>query len=320
MAERKAFDTTRYSHRDGFANDLASLAIESSLNSPLEKRVNPFVLEVTTDQKVVNPALGLKDVVEYYSETSELDRAEKEAGVKIRDCLLFEPDGTLSIWISPPGGPLKYEEGRVVVGLNRETNDSKLLESYGICVDFTSQRCLEISEILNRHTDPDQETRNPEKLRSEIFVIMPPGGKPWEFLRENIPLEKVWDSIESGSAHELKRKATQDAQEISQKAMYLLSIAQTEQDYIRAGAYAEREMMARGWKITSGPCGLTNGDIQINSTYFHSHIQVGSSGEVRGINREMGKFVRNCGKCGKEINEVIRAGYKCSCGGTYKGC
>ena len=114
MTEREAFDTTKYSHEDGLINDLASLAIESSVDLPLEKRVNPFVLEVANDGRVISSALGPKDVVEYYSNTSKLDRAEKEAGIKIRDCLLSEPDGTLSIWISPPGGPLEYEEGRIV--------------------------------------------------------------------------------------------------------------------------------------------------------------------------------------------------------------
>lgn len=33
-----------------------------------------------------------------------------------------------------------------------------------------------------------------------------------------------------------------------------------------------------------------------------------------------GKFVRNCGKCGKPINKVIFKGYQCTCGGVYEGC
>ncbi len=36
---------------------------------------------------------------------------------------------------------------------------------------------------------------------------------------------------------------------------------------------------------------------------------------------EGGKFVKNCGNCGVNINAVITKGYKClSCGGTYEGC
>jgi hypothetical protein len=33
-----------------------------------------------------------------------------------------------------------------------------------------------------------------------------------------------------------------------------------------------------------------------------------------------GKYVKNCGKCGKKIETVIREGYKCDCGGVYEGC
>ncbi len=47
---------------------------------------------------------------------------------------------------------------------------------------------------------------------------------------------------------------------------------------------------------------------------------MGSSGEVNGVNAEGGKFVRNCGNCGKRINAVIGSGYRCSCGGVYEGC
>ena len=33
-----------------------------------------------------------------------------------------------------------------------------------------------------------------------------------------------------------------------------------------------------------------------------------------------GKFVKNCGNCGKPINAFISKGYKCSCGGVFEGC
>lgn len=321
MAERKAFDTTRYSHQNGLINDLASLAIESSVDLPLEKRVNPFVLEVTNDGRVINPALGSKDVIEYYSDTSELDRIEKGAGIKIRDCLLSEPDGTLSIWISPPGGPLEYEEGRVVVGFNREDSGTRFLESYGICVDFSSQDCLEISKRLSNYTRSSQTISNSEDLRGKVFIITPPESKPWEFLREHVPMNNVWDSIESGQVLHIKQQAIEDAGEVARTTMGLISVAQSEQDYIQAGAYAETFMRSKGWNIASGACGSLNGDLLASTgTFLHSHFQIGSEGNVIRAKTEMGKFVKKCGNCGKEINKVIRAGYKCSCGGIYEGC
>lgn len=322
MVERKAFDTARYSHEEGFIGDLASLAIEFSVNLPLEKRINPFVLEVATDGRVVNPALGPSDVAEYYSDETELDRMEKEAGLKMRDCLLCEPEGALSIWISPPGGPLNYEEGRIVVGLNKEENGVRLLESYGICTNHDPQHCLDISNQLNGSTNTDCAFDSPEDLRNKVFVVIPPDGEPWGFLRKIIPMDNVWDSIESGQAHQVKQKALKDAQEVAHKTRPLLFNAQTEREYIHAGAYAERLMQARGWKMISGACGSLNGDLMNNEGMFiHSHFQLNPTGEIVGAKTEIGKFVRRCGKCGKEINKVIKAGYRCPCcGGIYEGC
>jgi len=321
MTERIAFDTTRYSHKTGFVNDLASFAIESSVDLPLEKRVNPFVLEVTKDGRVINSALGPEDVSKYYSDSSELDRVEKEAGLKIRDCLLSEPDGTLAAWISPPGGPLEHEEGRIVVGLNKESNNTKIAESYGICVNFSSQECLEISKSLSNYTDSKKTINNSEDLRGEVFIIMPPEGKPWEFLREHIPADKIWDSIESGQASLIKQQAVWDAVEVAKTAMQFVSTAQSEQDHILAGALAESLMRSKGWNISSGPCGSLNSELLTNSgAFLHSHLQIGPEGDVTGVKIEMGNFVKRCGECRKEINKVIKAGYKCSCGGTYEGC
>lgn len=321
MTERKAFDTSRYSHQPGLINDLASLAIESSVGLPLESRVNPFVLEDNGDGKVVNTALGPKDITKYYSETSELDRVEKEAGIKIKDCLLSQPEGTLSIWISPPGGPLDHDEGRMVVGLNKKIDTTRFLESYGIPTNFSPKECLDISKRLSIHTNSVGLMLDPEDLRGEVFVIEPPDGKPWEFLRENIPLDKVWDSIVSGKAHEIKQRAELDAHEISVRTMGMIKNARSEQDYIQAGAYAEMQMMDKGWNIGSGPCGSLNTDLLAKTRPFlHSHIQVDPNGNVTEVRQEAGKYVHNCGNCGKEINKVISSGYKCSCGGTYEGC
>lgn len=38
------------------------------------------------------------------------------------------------------------------------------------------------------------------------------------------------------------------------------------------------------------------------------------------INGEVHYFVKRCGKCGKYLNKYISKGYKCTCGGRFKGC
>jgi hypothetical protein len=121
MEARAAFDLSRYATKppSAVAADLAAVSIEYS-QAPT--RVYPFLLALH-GSTVVNPELGPHDISTMYSSHTKLDRMEREAGLSMRDCLLHKPEGTLAIWISPPGGPLNYPESRIVVGLN-ERNTS----------------------------------------------------------------------------------------------------------------------------------------------------------------------------------------------------
>jgi hypothetical protein len=328
MIERKAFDLTRYLHdgtfnQKGFANHLADLSIETADNLPVHERITPFTLEVLLGGRVVDRSLDDRDVSGHYDEETEFQKKEKVAALKIRESLLTEPEGTVSVWISPPEGELNYKEGRITVGVSKTKAGVKQLESYGIPTQLTAEQNLLIAWRLAEFSDKDYSHINhPEDLRSEVITFIPPdNSSPWELLRELIPMDEVWDAIETGGVKEVKEEAVSTALKVYEEVEYMIRAARTEQDYTDAGAYAERLMGERGRPIKSGPCGLTNSDL-INQTtpFIHTHISIDIQGKPTTSISERGNFVKNCGKCGKSINRTISAGYQCACGGVYEGC
>ena len=322
IEQPKAFDLSRYPKGphlvSAVANHAAALSLETAIDKPPKERINPFSL-VVWKSRVIDDASGeKKDVSEHYSSETALADAENKAGLKIRECLLFEPDGTLSVWISPPGGPLNYEEGRLVFGIIRTIKGIKTLESYGICTLFSAEHCLDLARQIPADNQPQLE--KPEDLRKEIFIIRE-HDNPLELLRTIFPLPEVWDSIESGEAKKLKEEARTDALECVLLYEAALRNANTDWERTLVGAQIEREMRERGRQINSGPCGSTNTDSLDSSSFVHAHTSIGPDGKVIGTSSETGNFVKNYGNCGVKINAVIPKGYRCpNCGNTYKGC
>lgn len=324
MTERKAFDTKVYhANKIGLAPDLSALAIESSQNLRFRDKIFPFVLQTTHDGKVINPALGNKDVLNYYTDSTVLDQAESTAGMKIREALLSEPVGSISVWLSPPGGPLNYTEGRMVVGCKHCTdNDQYYLESYGICLPLSQIEFHNIASELAKHSYNAKD--NPvsyENLRSEIFLLQH-DGYPWDYLARIAPIESVWKNIRSGKALEVKNKALEDARTVAEYVFPLLEKAVTQNDFIRAGAIAENMMRTKGWQIGSGPCGTINIDLMKNEMQNFLKIELDISDFKGNFQKtEIYKFVHKCGNCGQEINKKIKTGFLCSnCGKPYLGC
>src|SRR4030042_6015421 len=111
--ERKAFDLTRYPEGNlkPIERDAAALVIESSGN------IHSFFLALLPDSTVVNPALSkTKDVTNFYSDETLQSTKEKQAGLKIRQALIDEPEGTIFAWVSPPEGEFDYKEARFEIG------------------------------------------------------------------------------------------------------------------------------------------------------------------------------------------------------------
>ena len=270
--------------------DLASLVVESSEKEPLSRRINPFCLKRIGDN-VVCPDLGERDINSHY----DLNTKEGRAGLKIREVLLGEPDGTISVWISSPGGEENYSEGRIVVGVNR----GDIMESYGICTKFDPREYIEIAKSLGSQIE------DPETLREEVIIIKDELD-PWNFLRRRIPLDEVWDKIASGEVHIHKQEVMKDAMTVTKILEPFLKYMVGKWEQIVVGAWLEKLMMSFGYKIMGGVCGVLNSEIL---------------GKATALSGEMVKFVKNCGQCGIYIGKLIGKGYRCqSCGGEYAGC
>lgn len=328
MSERKALDLSLYKksstfNSEGFVNDLAALSLEADLNKPLHERIVPFTLEVLPDGTVVNRAIDLRDVSEHYSEKTKIYKREKEAGLIIRDALLSEPEGTVSVWLNPPGGELQYQEGRLVIGANSMQNGVKILESYGIPTTFSPEQHLSIALSLARFSERSYSNiHSPEDLRNCAIVFKIPGNSdPWEFLEKYIPTPKAWKSIRKGEAQKLKARTIKDARNAYNEIAPLVKDAVDDFDYTYAGAKAEKLMAQSGRQITNGSCGFTNSSLLGQYTnYLHLHTGLNISGQPLSTTVEGGKYVKRCGNCGKEIKKTIIKGYKCACGGIYEGC
>jgi hypothetical protein len=228
--------------------------------------------------------------------------------------------GTLSISISPPGGDPGYLEGRVNAGLRTSEEE---IEFYGIPTRLSAQSLYFKALLLNEHSNAPILFSDPEELRAvSIPVVVPPGENPWDFLDETIELDSnAWQVIKQGKPWEVKQRASRDTKNIAEVTAEMVLEAESDFDYLQAGATAERQMVAAGWVLDSDGCpGLFNFQIlqamRETSTFFVTD----AFGGIRLAGR---KYVEKCGnpKCKREIKAYISSGYQCPhCRGVYKGC
>ncbi len=326
MSERLSLDPRSYIGQETsgrLAVNLADIALEAGKGT-LEKRINPFKL-VVEDGKVINPELGSEDVWVYYNSETELEKKETKAAIEIRHCLLNKPDGTLAVWLSPPNPKYDYQEGRITVGYNCTLDGIKTMKSYGIAVDsFTPEQFLSIGLRLAESTEDGYHFLNePEDLRSTPIIFpLPENEYPWDYLEKFIPLPAVWERIKSGEAEQKRQEVSRDAEEIAPEVQRKIQNAESFYGQIEAIRWAERQMAERGHKIDDSKLTCSILVLSTTTPYQHIHTAIGTSGEVKGLMVSSGeaKYVKNCGKCGRTINKKISAGYRCICGGIYKGC
>lgn len=293
---REAFALRRCDNLSQIYACLVSLAIEASTNKPLDRRINTFQLQAINDQ-VINPELGPRDISTYYNEVTLFDKREKEAGLDFKKVVLAYPEGTVIVWISPPGGELDYQEGRIVVGVNKQGK----MDVYGICTNFSGQDCLKIGKKL---AEPQQDVlQDPEQLRGTTFILENLDN-PWDFLKKNIPLEGVWENIVLGEVDKNKKQISMEAKMAIWALEPMLRHMSGLWQEIVFGAWLERFMMKLGHKLNSGECGKTNTELLSPQTSL--------GGEVK-------KFIRKCGQCGFAIGKVMTKGDQCpSCHGIWE--
>jgi hypothetical protein len=291
----KLFDTSLYDRCDSdvVAEDLAGLYIEAG-DTPLEDRINSRKLTIIRD-KVIDPKTS-KEVPGNLKRITTLDNTEADSAESFYKQLI---DGyCLTISFSPPGGISPYKEGRINVGYRSSYNE---IEFYGIPTLITPEDMLAKSFLLSEFSDLSLlEIKNSEQLRGiSLPILIPPAEKsPWDFLEEVLPLDSnAWEHIRNGKPWVTKEKALKDASNVAPIMMGMIYSARTENDYIIAGAYGERYMEQRGWKLSSRSCpGSSNSQLIGTSKAEGKFIT-----DVFGNTREIVESSFPCPRCGGSI-------------------
>jgi hypothetical protein len=290
-------------------DDIASLGLEAS------GQVNPYILVVTKEKKVVSPTRPTKDVCELYSSDTDLERQETKAALKRRDYLLEKDGNFVVIWISPSG---PYPSGRLDVGISREIDGLKALESYGININFTDRQYLTLGNNLSSLGENQIVIEQKEDLRENVFLInLNESQDPYDLLEELIPLPNIWENIRNQKAKELKEKYEKQARKLAKKHIKRIKKA-SNIELFHIGATIEIEMQ-KMWNtdIEKEGCGISN--LRYLKEYVFNHQSINSRGNSHFSYSERGKFVKKCPYCGAVINKTIEPGYICSCGKEYKG-
>ncbi len=294
LAEHKTLllDTSLYPRSSfieaAMAEDLGGMAIENG-DLPTEKRINQRRFLISNGG-VIDPLTG-KGVLENISYKSELDRSESAGTRDFYQKLIDGPARTLVISVSPPEGDSPYKDGRVNVGFKVSEG---VIHFYGIVTKFTREQCLYWCVRATEFSDSTIPTNEPNDLRKTAFNINVPEGNPWLFMEEFAPLDSpAWKEISEGKPWLLKREVKQNSLVVAQRVAPLLKIAKTREDFILIGAFAEREMARKGWKLNaSGGCpGVLNSDL-LGGNYKTDSF---------GNNREVMENSFPCPKCGQPI-------------------
>jgi len=303
MAERIALDCSRYASLKPYtrenvvAEDLAALFVEAKDTEEIEERIWPYRFECRVGEKVVCPEMGNKDITEYFSNETELEQQETVAGEKLKDALINESVGTTVVWLSPPND--EYSEGRITLGRIVWQNNIKVMQCFGLPVDFSQKTFLRLAERLS-----GPERLYIENLRSHIFVLSKKDGQTsWQRVKEKLPLGQIWSVIENKQAEVTKRKILRDARLVVGSAPVDLWSAKS----VRVGAYLERGMERIGHRIDTvkSGCGGLNKDLTSMSP---QRVLNSPHGVVRKEGGEKSVYVESCGKCGKHIGKYMTPG------------
>lgn len=284
--ERKLLNIGAYLQESGIqetalVTDIGATATETSQNLPYWERVHFFALTSLGPDWIIDATRGDADISTFYSDKTKHDKREKETGVRLAQTLYNYPEGSIAIHVSPQGGALNYEEGRIQVAFNRRSEGIHFAESYGIPSPFDIQGHEYLGIRLSEYADVPQ-PKDPEELRDTVFVLtLPENVNPWEFMKGILPLENVWENIQSGEYIAETFRRREIAKEAADYAKKTVPTIRTERDQIAYGAAAESYMNNNGFAISGSNCGASNtellGMLYNQSGYSYQSLYYGYS-------------------------------------------
>lgn len=313
MSAELAFDITKYkdSTEESLAEDMAGMSSELA-DKPLEERINPRRFKII-NRKIFDPKTG-KEVPGEMREDTEFDKREAGAARVFYGYALTYPPGSIVLGFSPRGGDSPYIDSRINVVYKASEED---LEFYGVVTNLPPSLLMYRTIRLSRFSFENIAINSPENLRDKIIPVVLKEN-PWRFLQAHMPIDsQSWQEIKDGKPWLKKEEALEKTRQIASMISPMLDKAKTQLEFIKIGAWAERQMQEMGLQINFRNCpGLFN--LEILGLSQEGCLIKDSFGNWRKVE---GKYVKSCGKCGVKIETFISKGYVCKvCGGTYEGC
>lgn len=224
--------------------------------------------------------------------TNQLGQIEMRAFEQIQTWAADRNRKDRALWFSSPY-PGIYPNSKVIISEKLE-NEFGILNR-AVVLDINEKRLIELANNNQTNT----KFTNSIQLRSTPLFL-----NHQEFLHWFKELEKITDQTEymkSGQDLIIKSNIVVQVEDI-QSSIEVYSSSDSKFNQIMQRA---KENKMYGEYSPSCPVVLKTAF----SEMFNNSLIIGD-----------GKYVKNCGNCGRMIEKKIKKGYKCTCGGEYKGC
>lgn len=199
-------------------------------------------------------------------------------------------------WISPPGGPANYPEGRLVVGKVVKTDNEVEFECRGVPILDSEDKLLEeVSELIkNGGVNLVGGLGSVEDLRSRAIGINLDDEQLWDFCKHIFGMGEVWDVIKRGEDVVRASEVIGVAGEVLVDIRRRFGVV-TPKNSLQAGIMFEQVMAVRGWSISGGNHGGTNMSVLNGQMGVFDKVYVGEN-KIR-ID-SMGNVQHYCKNCG----------------------
>lgn len=286
------------------------IAIEGLASEILEAQLipDPYCFIIDPKKGLLEPFYS-RPIWDFVAERNPVEAAEKKAVGALEKWGKRTALGSneIMLWISPPRPDSPC--AKFTISTIEELPGERRLKNTAILNTLSSQTCLKIANRLSEFSPNSRPPiGDPEVLRATPLIIQLPAETSWpDFLAEFIPASWIWEKIKTAE-HETEKE---QARKIGER-VFLSAQKQETLSYIEISV------------------ALHTGEFLPQTTqHFYScppsSILLSPLGAVLSAAKIFtateAKYVKNCGRCGRIINEIIPAGYKCSsCGGVYLGC
>lgn len=263
---------------------------------PIEERVVPYDLVFDREGNPVGFKVG---------RDTEIKRLEDDG---MRTMYKLAKMGYSHVfWLSPPGGPVNYPEGRLVVGIVKKVGEETILECRGIPIIESCQTMWEKAcQLINMGgVVLSGGLKAVEDLREQAIGINLIDELPWDFCEEVFGMGEVWETIRGEEDLKRTREVVGVVGQVLNQIERRFGVV-TQYNSIQAGIAFEQMMAVSGWSIRGGNHGSTN--IGLSTVSSFNTLFSKSAGTIKPVETS-GKRV--CPYCGQVLENGATVCKKC---------